>query len=105
MQQVNTTTAFKACMRNNRTALENIVPGYVVPNSRAQEVRIHDRPCQIVPLLCICAAYGSLECFEYLVENGAISYYADVVSFAFIIMRLRSISPADTGTRTLSSGC
>jgi hypothetical protein len=105
MQQVNTTTAFKACMRNNRAALENIVPAYVAPNSRAQEVRIHDRPCQIVPLLCICAAYGSLECFEYLVENGAISYYADVVSYPFIIMRRHCTTPADMGTRGLSSGC
>lgn len=79
MQKLNTEATLRACISNDLEALQHLVPSLLGPNSRVQKFRIGDRPYSAVPFLCVCAAYGSIECFDYLIEKGATSYYADLV--------------------------
>jgi hypothetical protein len=79
MNKLNTEAAFHACITNDVETLQRFIPSLLTANSRIQEMRIRDRPYVTVPLLCVCAAYGSIECFDYMIEKGATSYYADVL--------------------------
>jgi hypothetical protein len=83
MDKLQTEAAVKACIANDVETLQHIIPSLLPPNARIQQIRIHERPGQTVPILCVCAAYGSTECFEYMIEKGATSYYADVNSLFF----------------------
>lgn len=78
MNHLHTEAALQACIRDDLDALQHIIPVFLTPNSRVQNFRIGDRPYSSVPFLCVCAAYGSTETFDYLIEKGATSYYADV---------------------------
>jgi hypothetical protein len=78
MNKLNAEAAFQACLANDLESLQRFIPSLLNANSRIHEMRIRDRPYVTVPLLCVCAAYGSIECFDYMIEKGATSYYADV---------------------------
>jgi hypothetical protein len=80
MEKLHVEAAVKACIANDVEALQHIVTSLLPANSRIPHLRIHDRPGRTVPFLCVCAAHGSHECFEYMIEKGATSYYADVRS-------------------------
>lgn len=96
MQKLNTEATLRACASDDAEALVKLVPVLIGPNARVQHFRMGDRPYSAVPFLCVCAAYGSEQCFEYLIEHGAISYYADLVCYIFISIQLHYITPAAT---------
>ena len=75
---LNIEAAVRACQDDNLDALEHLIPEELGPNSRIQKYRIGDRPYSTVPFLCVCCAYGSERCFDYLIEKGAMLYYADL---------------------------
>lgn len=85
MLHLNTEAALKACMNNDLESLQHLIPSCLGPDSRVQKVRLRDRPYSAVPFLCLTIAYGSLDCFEYLIEKGATTYYADLILY-FIIL-------------------
>ena len=81
MLHLNTEASVKACINNDLDALSHLIPACIGPDSRVQKIRIGDRPFSSVPILCIAIAYGSLECFDYLIEKGVTTYFADLVPF------------------------
>lgn len=87
MKRLHTQTALEACINNDLDTLQHTVPSLLNANSRADNFRIGDRPYSTVPFLCVCAAYGNLECFNYLIEKGGTSYYADLI-FSLILFIL-----------------
>lgn len=84
MIQINIESAYQACLNNDLESLKHLVPGNLSPNSRVLKFRIGERPHSSVPFLCVAIASGSLDCFDYLIENGATTYFADLI-YRFII--------------------
>ena len=101
MTSLEADAAAHACVCDDLESLQHIVPVPLGPNSRIQNFRIGDRPYSTVPFLCVCCAYGSEQCFDYLIEKGATPYYADLVCFTFILTTLLSTTHADTGVSLL----
>lgn len=80
MNRLNTEATLRACVKNNIEDLQHLVPAILSPNARIEKLIIGDRPYSSIPLLCVTIAYGSKECFDYLIEKGATTYYADIDS-------------------------
>lgn len=81
MHRLHNQAALHACINDDLEAIQHLIPSLMSPNSRIENVRIGDRPYSTVPFLCVCSAYGSLQCFDYLIEKGATAYFADLVKF------------------------
>jgi ankyrin repeat protein len=59
------------CQRNNVATLQAIVPSLVSPNELVPQIKLNLLSRKNVPLLCVAAASGSLDCVVYLVKVGA----------------------------------
>ena len=81
MHHLNTEASVKAIISNDLDALQHLIPSCLGPDSRIQKIRMGERPFSSVPFLCISIAHGSLECFDYLIEKGATTYFADLIPF------------------------
>lgn len=80
MQRLHNQAALQACINDDLDTLQHLIPSMMNANSRVENFRIGDLPYSTVPFLCVCSAYGSLQCFNYLIEKGATTYFTDLIS-------------------------
>ena len=73
-----------SCQRNQLATLQSLVPAHVNPNDLVPQIKLNLLSRQKVPLICIAAASGSLDCVKYLTKTGAnLDAYDDHVPFYF----------------------
>jgi len=75
--------ATRACLRDDIDSLMHLIPSFLEANSRVPKIRIGDRPHSAVPFLCVAISAGSVQCFDYLIEMGATTYFADLFDVFF----------------------
>ena len=63
--------AATSCQRNNVNTLQTLVPSHVNPSELIPQIKLNLLSRKNVPLICVAAAYGSLDCVKYLVKAGA----------------------------------
>ena len=81
MNKLNLEAVLRAYKKDNLDDLQHLVPSVMNPNSRVEKLRIGNRTYSSVPILCITISFGSRQCFDYLIEKGASTYYADIFLF------------------------
>lgn len=61
----------KICRSGSVTILQTLVPEKISPNAKIPFYKILNSPRFNIPILCVSAAYGSLECVKCLLSAGA----------------------------------